>query len=226
MNTNQLCPDCPAKEPGETCQCKSKEKNQLQDFLNDVWIGLTHIHQSKFGVVIFNLLQKPGPTLDGWIRDKETLPVSPVQYFIVCANIYLALIKFVLVPNNLYVGAINQLNAVDLASILLGLSIISWPIAGGQGISLIKAFSVYAYVYGTAFILNPFILLFESSFFKYLKYLPQDYVILICDLPTTIFILYSMWSLFKVRGIKMYKFWLTAIAGLSYYIIFLTFFKK
>lgn len=228
MNTNQLCPDCPAKNVGDSCPCRLKDgntKNQLKDFLKDIWIALTHIRQSEFGTVFFNLLEKPGATLDGWIKDKETLPVPPFQYFIVCANIYLVLIKFVFIPNNLYVGAINQLDTVDLAWILLGLSIISWPISGGEGITLIKVFSVYAYVYGTAFILNPFILLFESFSFKYLKYLPHDYSILICDLPTTIFILYAMWNLFKVRRIKMYKFWLTAIAGLLYYGTFLLFFK-
>jgi hypothetical protein len=221
MRTDQQCPGCPAQKDGEVCPCKlneGNEKDQLQEFFEDLWLAITHIHKSKIGVVFFNMLQNPGPTLNEFIKNKDFLPMRPIQYFIVSGNAYILLIKFFFIPNNMYVGTINQLNPIDLFSILFGLSLMSWLITWNEGIRFTKVLSTYAYVYGTAFILNPVILVLESILFKHFKFLQKEQFIIVFDIPTTIYVLYSMWSLFKVRGIKKYKFWLATLLGIIYYV--------
>lgn len=197
-----------------------------EHFWRDLWIALTHIHVERMFLTFTSISFRPGTSLNDYVNSRQAIYVQPFQYFVLSLSVYSFVIKYILKPQHWYIGVVDQLSAPQSVLLLLGLALIGWVMVGIRGFSLIQVFSVFLYVYGTAFLLNPVINVAEAELVPVLHGLQPLPRILLGDAPTITFIFYALWAFFKVRRLPIHRFYMTAILGYAYYAVILYFSLK
>lgn len=213
----------PDKGTGRPIPVSQGTPGPWEQFWRDLWMALTHIHVERMFLTFTSISFRPGTTLNDYVNSRQAIYVQPFQYFVLSLSVYSFVIKYILKPQHWYIGVVDQLTVPQSALLLMGLALIGWMIVGVRGISLIQVFSVFLYVYGTAFLLNPVINVAESELVPALHGLQPLPRVLAGDVPTVLFIFYALWSFFMVRRIPVRRFYMTAVLGYAYYATILYF---
>lgn len=222
MTKNSGCTkqNCNSDFSGQLCdECILHQEingNKVYKLLKEIWIALTHWHLDQFFKTFEALLFHPGKTLKGYLENKSGFLVSSYLYFLISTKLYLFVIQFVFIPNKIYFGTLYSFDAINLTVLVVTISLIGSFFS--DRLHFVDILRLFFYIYGTAFILNIFIIPIEYLVgFQKIKGLNQISFILVGDLPTISYITFAIWQIYMECRISRWKYYCALIIGLLLY---------
>lgn len=186
----------------------------------------------------YQLILQPGKTIVGYLNGRRKPLQSPISYFVFSIFLYFIFSNFILQrlleykEIKLKIEDISHATKVgdslSLFIILLGMSFIgylfcglSWGVQNRRNYSFIEAIVVFAYIYGTNFILDipiVFIEVYTPILKIILRYTNDpDAINLLTDIPLILIIAVFALNFCRTVSIGWHRYLLTLIFGLLYY---------
>ena len=227
LNCNKLIPSTKYKFCPFCGQSASVERISAKVVLEGV-LNAFNFDNNRILYTLKSMLSNPGETMLDYLEGGRHKYQNPISFLFLSLFFYGLIINYLVAPQGNYIGVIMIFNQFKLVFLMAGLSGIGWVISGRPRFNYYETFIIFSFVYGTSFFITPIFTLIqvEIEVMQKMKSLPKITKFLASDFPSILFIFYCLASFFKAAKISWFRFALTGVVGLAYYLFFIEEFAK
>nr|WP_294947737.1 DUF3667 domain-containing protein [uncultured Mucilaginibacter sp.] len=241
MNNRITCRNCSSPASHVYCRtCGQKTDVGPLDkkaFLEEILTAFANGPVRQF-FTCYQMILHPGENILGYLNGRRKRLQSPISYFVFSIFLYSifshTVLPFILAEKNIPLTKEDISHAtkigdtISLFIILLGMSFIgyffcgiSWGTQNRRNYNFIEALTVFAFIYGTNFILD-IPIVFAEVYTPIVKTLlhytnDKDMINLLTDLPLIAIIILMALNFCRTAGIGWHRYALTVIFGVLYY---------
>jgi Protein of unknown function (DUF3667) len=161
---------------------------------------------------------KPGESIVEYIAGKRIIYQQPLAYLAVGFMFYFLMSEYIYAPHQLETGTLHKTEKLELGISLAIISLIAYAFVGRPKLNFIEISAAVGYIYGTAFIMAPLVILLQIPLHNIIDYIPKRMRFTVVDVPLLAITIYMSLSVCKAASLSTVRLLIPIIFSLLLFV--------